>query len=85
MTYQSNGKHLTSLIEYFDGGVSIAYNRLNTHFLVRVINNNHLKYLLKLDIVKNVLNVTIKTFLAHPRVHHAIWFSDNPLVEFPKI
>ena len=47
------------------------------HLIIRIIvfyyvslNNNHLKYLLKLDIVKNVLDVTFKTFLTNPSVHH---------------
>jgi hypothetical protein len=39
MTYQTDEKHLTSLIEYFDGGgVSIAFNCLKTCFLLCVIN-----------------------------------------------
>ena len=37
MTYQTDEKHLTSLTEYFVGGVSIAFNRLNNRFLLRVI------------------------------------------------
>jgi hypothetical protein len=37
MTYQNDEKHLTSMREYFVGGVSIAFNRLNNRFLLRVI------------------------------------------------
>ena len=32
MTYQTDEMHLTSLTEYFVGGVSIAFNRLNNCF-----------------------------------------------------
>ncbi len=38
MTYQTDETYLTSLTEYFVGEVSIAFNCLNNHFLVRVIN-----------------------------------------------
>jgi hypothetical protein len=38
MTYQNDEKHLISIREYFVGGVSIAFNRLNNRFLLRVIN-----------------------------------------------
>jgi hypothetical protein len=38
MTYQTDEKHLTSLIEYFVGGVSIALNHLKHRFLLHVIN-----------------------------------------------
>ena len=38
MTYQTDETHLTSLTEYFVGGVSIAFNCLNNRFLLRVIN-----------------------------------------------
>jgi hypothetical protein len=38
MTYQTDEKHLTSLIKYFVGGFSIAFNCLNNRFLLRVIN-----------------------------------------------
>ena len=37
MTYQNDEKHLTSMREYFVGGVSIAFNLLNNRFLLRVI------------------------------------------------
>ena len=35
------------------------------------LTDNHLKYISKSDIVKNVLNVTFKMFLTHPGLHHA--------------
>ena len=38
MTYQNDKKHLISIREYIVGGVSIAFNRLNNCFLLRVIN-----------------------------------------------
>ena len=38
MTYQTDEKHLSSLVEFFVRGVSIALNCLNNCFLLRVIN-----------------------------------------------
>ncbi len=45
VTYQTDEKHLTSLKEYFVGVVLLACYPLNTRLLLRVFNNNLLKYL----------------------------------------
>ena len=45
VTYQTDEKHLTILREYFVGVVKLACYALNTRLLLRVFNNNLLKYL----------------------------------------
>jgi hypothetical protein len=38
MTYQTDETHLSSMIQYFVGELSIAFNCLNNCFLLRVVN-----------------------------------------------
>jgi len=45
VTYQTDEKHLTNLREYFVGVVKLACNVINTRLLLRVFNDNLLKYL----------------------------------------
>jgi hypothetical protein len=44
VTYQTDEKHLTNVREYFVGVVILACFVLNTRLLLRVFNNNLLKY-----------------------------------------
>ena len=44
MTYQIDEKHLTIFPEYFFGVVKLACYSLNTRLLLRVLNDNLLKY-----------------------------------------
>ena len=44
MTYQTDEKHLTNLRKYFVGVVKLACYSLNTRLLLRVFNDNLLKY-----------------------------------------
>ena len=44
MTYQTDKKHLTMFPEYFVGVVKLACYSLNTRLLLRVFNDNLLKY-----------------------------------------
>ena len=46
MTDQTDEKHLTIFPEYFVGVVKLAINHYNNHFLLDVLTNNLLKYLL---------------------------------------
>jgi hypothetical protein len=45
MTYQNDEKHLTNLIEYFVGGVNVAFNCLNIVFYYVSLTDYHSKYL----------------------------------------
>jgi hypothetical protein len=45
MTYQTDEKHLTNLLEYFVGVIIIAFYCKINRFLLRVFTNNFLKYL----------------------------------------
>ncbi len=45
VTYQTDEKHLANLREYFVGVVLLACYALNTRLLLRVFNDNLLKYL----------------------------------------
>ena len=45
MTYQTDVKHLINLREYLVGVVKLACYALYTRLLLRVFNNNLLKYL----------------------------------------
>ena len=47
MTYQTDEKHLTHLREYFVGVVKLACFSLKTRLLLRVFNDNLLKYIIK--------------------------------------
>jgi hypothetical protein len=47
MTYQTDEKHLTNLREYFVGVVKLACFSLKTCLLLRVFNDNLLKYIIK--------------------------------------
>jgi len=44
VTYQTDEKHLTNLREYFVGVVKLTCSALNTRLLLRVFNDNLLKY-----------------------------------------
>jgi hypothetical protein len=45
MTFSTDGKPLTNLLEYFVGAVELACYSLNTYLLSCVFTNNLLKYL----------------------------------------
>ena len=45
VTYQTDEKYLTNLREYFVGVVILASYAINTRLLLRVFNDNLLKYL----------------------------------------
>jgi hypothetical protein len=67
MTYQTDEKHLTNLLEYFVGVVKLAYCSLNTYLPLRVFTftNYLLKYLSHWTL-KKLVKCYVYEFWGHP-------------------